>query len=571
MVPSKLKKFYRFVFPALCLAFVCMNLLSVKERGESVVLNTDDQILWYFPGIGGEQELEYTWRSSVDRLHLFRAVCEEVEDFPMGEIIRFEIIKSGSGELVYQHEYALSYYNRNTMLCDWVCDIDLEKGEDYRFVLKMPSTKPGAGLRFAYEKVSDGGESLVFGGANKPKAKLFFQVTKGNPHPRDFLVIGSVVVLISGLLLLDGPLLWWGVFLLGSTLAMEMSMYQWQERCMGFWGNYWPDEYVRIAKWIQEYLFDGGELQQLIKRLSTHRNGEVFFVPLGIAVLNRLGLSYEVAFWGISIGSIMTAVSVSVVFLRRYAGISWKLLSFGTVCLLVNFFTTRVALSMTTDAAALGMGIFFVFSYLLYLESKSIWKRFCWGILVVSFLFLGVATRLSLMPALVLPVCVGGWMLVLRRYESISEVVLAVIPGLISAVGLWSFYRYGGLMGSFQAAHDFSQLPQFRAMFGYGLYLLFVVVSLQSAWISGIKWIPGALRDRRLAVLAGFWAGMVLLLLMGHICVWVRYWCLPAFLANLLGVYGLSSMKHQERIGLITTLLLVIFNVGWFYFSPTLT
>src|SRR5262249_8117465 len=144
-----------------------------------------------------------------------------------------------------------------------------------------------------------------------------------------------------------------------------------------------------------------------LKFLSEQRNGCNFLIPLLIALLHSLGLPY---IWGYTLLSVAFSVGtilVSAASLKKH----WKLesdqVAFFIVLTGVNMDVVRGFARTLTDAGGMFFTTLFVAAFLSYAREARNARTSLW--VATLAVFLGILTRIALLPLLLVPVAFVFW------------------------------------------------------------------------------------------------------------------------------------------------------------------
>jgi len=533
------------IYLPLCLIVACLGLWAIWQRGNESTSNMGEMPMTYLPPLGGDYDIEYLWPSRFEHIAFIRFEIEWEGEFPEGEVLKVELLDEESGAIVWEVAESLGDFNQASKFCQWQVDLDVIQGHEYRWRLSMPDTEAGKGIRVSVSWSYGAYPGMLWkGGKQSNRHHLVFHALSELPE-LNYVLFGACIVLVfTGLFFVQGWPYWLGSFLVAAIALIDMSLYAWGVRCYVHVAEYWPDGYPMMSEIIY-YVIDGRlSFSKEFSGLVNFTHGQSWFVPLLMALLKHAGVSTEWAYRAINIVAYLGAVGYMSYYLRRVWKFTWLQLAVSGMILLLNVYAIRAAATMTTDAAALGMGSIFLVSYLFYIECDRVLPRMGWGALVVIALFFGCTTRIALFPGLVVPIAVGVWAIIFEKKHSLREGLILMIPGMLASTLVAVFYFSTGFTSAFTKAFEFSRI--FVSNFSYPAFVVFLLLSLQCAWLSCRWWVPAIFHNRRIATLFGYFCGMVLLLLLGELSPWVRYWTVPSFVALCMGLIGMKMGRWSD-------------------------
>lgn len=352
-----------------------------------------------------------------------------------------------------------------------------------------------------------------------------------------------------------------GTLLVWSARSVEARLWFW-------WGECWPDGYVRcgaaLARWLQ------GSITYAETGITAYRNGQVWLVPMILAVLASAGMRMSDAFFLLNALSVLLALGLVARYLwnstRNPAVVAFFLILAGSAVAVV-----RVGVGLTTDSAALGALAVFLVLFLSLLKKPDS-PRLLVGVTLAAVACCQI--RIALFPLMVLPPAIGLYIVVEAMLRGTMEravlqrALLIAAPGLVASLLVPAICHMLGVMETFDQARAFSQSEQFRSQFRWDVFAMKTAVAmfplvLVAVLAAGerkrfsLRRLP--LETVAVAVCA---FGLVALLAAGRIIPWHRYWAPVAFCSALLA--ALCSERLQANRALAAATVGMLAQIAFF-------
>jgi hypothetical protein len=509
--------------------------------------------------IAGSRSLDYqfTARSSVlGRIYLF-ANREQLRRSKKEEIL-IELIDAASLEVIEKEMTRVSdvtFVLRDSLVFSpgW----RLEPGKRYRLRISLPATPADQGLSFLLSQAPKDSSDLCWIGGRLQRGLV-----------PDHLILGEKpafpvwAVALAGFLLVLAALtsrrnMLWYVLLVTAGAALVLSEYSWERALWVFWGEYWPDGYVFMARGIQEQWSGLSSAGDVLRFLEGQRSGCNFVIPILLAGLNSTGLSYIFSYTLLSLAFSIGTILLVTAWISR----NWRLqetqAAFLVVLVGLNVVVIRGFARPVTDAGGMFFTALFVTAFTATLRDNN-GSRFA-GVIAALAIWLGIHTRMALFPLLVVPVVFVVWMRVFPGSERKVfpwKRPLAIFSA--AALLLGASLAGSGLLKSVAATAAFAALEEFRSRVSLGAYVKQSLIALQLALPLGLLRIRQFLVDVRLTIPLLTILGFQATLLIGRIIPWLRYWAPVAPLACGIACVLLFEGKQGVRKWEMAVMVIVI-------------
>lgn len=430
-------------------------------------------------------------------------------------------------------------------------DLTLSPDKKLRLEIGLPENSSPEGFYLHYQTDLKSSSTVSFG--SKTLSMTDFSVmafASTRPFPFAHVVAG---VLVLGLLIFRGNELYTGrkfalESLVATALATLIAGYFQDLRVERFFGNYWPDEYPAMAfDWLRLFT---GELSwnDFHTRLVEWRNGQVVVVPFILGILQFCGASpptdfqiLTTSFTGATILLLGKAISVSYIASRLSTFVAF-------LALVTSPFLLRSAGYFQTDSA----GLFFGLSSIILISRLGMKTQFSWSLLLVtvSCLLLAALTRLSNLPLLALPACLGIWSILPLQSSKRSAATTGVLfaTSVVSVFGLLFVWYRLELFQSIGKSMAFANRPEFRNGFSWSS---FADITLKATWpviLATLYDYKRVFKEPRLLAIGGGICALLSLLVIGKIFPWDRYWIPVSLTSYLFGVLYLERFSTKRHV-----------------------
>jgi hypothetical protein len=448
--------------------------------------------------------------------------------------------------------------------------LDIARSEDdsSQILLKfsMPDARGGELELIAQPRQPDGRDSSLFiGGQELTDMDIGIQVREVNARRlwRLFL-IGCILVVLSLAAMWNRRFLPLPVLLVGFPMALILAEICWQQRLDLYWNYFWPDGYVELAHQVRLWLNGDSAWNQLSGYLSSYRNGQSWLIPLCIALLSATGISYLLAFTLVNyLAYLVMALAWLGLFRRAFPWASPARLSLFLLVILFHYLHLLSGGTPMTDiGAAAFVALFFYSFYSLLSRSKQ-----TAGSVVIPAIVIALAcqTRIALLPLVLTPLGVAIAIALTDKYllppdkglsSSSRRYMLIAAPTFISAAILLIFYTLLNLFGTFQLARLVATSEVFQSGFSMNDFLGFTLnVCLAGLVVTAIYW-RKVIGNPLLLALWIFTFGYLVMLYLGQIITWERYW-IPVAGAATFCALGTLNLGRYERVYLCCAVILL--------------
>lgn len=511
--------------------------------------------------IGGSRSLDYefTARSSVlGRIYLF-ANREQLRHSKNEEIL-VELIDAASLELIGKQMTTVgdvTFVLEDSLVLSpgW----RVKPGKRYLLHLSLPAASNDRGLSLMLSHSPKERGDLCWIGGRFQKGLVPDHLILGEKPAFPLWVVALAGLLLPLTVLTSRRGMLWYVLLVTAGAALVLSEYSWERAIWVFWGEYWPDGYVFMARGIQEQWSGLSTAGDVLRFLAGQRSGCNFVIPMLLAGLNGIGLpyifSYTLLSFSFSIGTILL--------MTAWASTNWRLqesqAAFLIVLIGLNVIVIRGFARPVTDAGGMFFTALFVTAFTATLRQDN-GSRFA-GVIAALAIWLGIHTRMALFPLLVVPVAFVVWRRALLRSEwKILPWKRPLAIFAAAALLLGGSLVGSGLLKSVAATATFAALEEFRSQFSLGAYIRQSLIALQLALPLGLLRARQFLVDHRLTIPLLTILGFEAMLLIGRIIPWLRYWAPVAPLAC--GIACVLLFKGKQGVQKWQTAILVIVTAG---------
>lgn len=432
----------------------------------------------------------------------------------------------------------------------------VEQGKKYRLRFSLPLTTADFGVSFLVSPtLADNTDVLWIDDEVQMGMMLNHLILGGEPaFPLSLVMVG---VFLIGLTLASWqPSGHWSLLLLTAGIAMILSEYLWERQLWFFWGHYWPDRYVFMAYEMSKWVSGQATLSETLEFLSSAWNGCNFLVPFLIALLYGLGMPY---IWGYTLLSVAFSVGtilISAASLRKHWELESDQVAFFIVLTCVNIVIIRGFARTQTDAGGMFFTTLFVAAFLSYVRETGN-ARISWWVATLA-IYLGLLTRIALLPLLLVPVAFVVWRWLFSRPGGFMPLIKPLTVSVI-ATGLVVVTFTGlNLWGAVAQARAFAATEQFVSNFSLRPFGTSTILAAQIALPLGIWHAKQVLSDERLAIPFIAILGFEGMLLIGRIVPWLRYWAPVAPLACGITCALLFSQQRVSRAWQLAILALMV-------------
>ena len=423
---------------------------------------------------------------------------------------------------------------------NWV----VEPGRRYQLRFSLPAASPDHGLSFALSAAQpDIDDQLSINGEVQAGLTLNHLILGARTSfPLVLVLVGSLLlVLVFSIQQRDGRL---SALLLTSGVAFILSEYTWERDLWIFWGHYWPDGYVYVARGIFERLAQRAPFSELSAFLTQHRTGCHFLVPFIIALLHSFGLSYIVGYTlssaAFSIGTLLL-VAASV---KKHWRLENEHLCFLIVLTGLHLAIIRGFVRPQSDAGGMFFTVLFVTAFTDFALASKYSRAAMW--LTVTAAFLGLCTRIALLPLLAVPVALILWRYLFSKPRPRQDIALFSISLIATGCVVITFtglYLWDSLAADYAFAKTF-YTPATPANFSFPTFKHLTPWVLQLALPLAILQAKRVLTDERLTIPLITILGFEGMLLGGS---WIRYWAPVAPLASAIASVLLFARYQPPR------------------------
>ncbi len=533
------------------LAFAVSSIWQIAARlNASWAIRESRLDIGYTHEIAGEQIAVWEFAAptrSLNKLWLFYHPISP--DTKVARNLRVELEDADTGKRLADRQIALSDNEfRNGRALVTLDDLSLSDARALRLTVQLPEVAESEGFYLHYQADEASSGQVAFGDTvieHADLSMLWFASQRGFPTGHVLCGIAFLLALriasrnevfASGKTLLADTVIVWALALMIGGYLRDLSVDR-------FYGNFWPDEYPAMARDWLTLLRGELEWDAFRERLSEWRNGQVFLVPMALGLVQYLGADPATAYQILVALFTGGALGIFVYAGKRFAAIrSWEWIAVYA-CFLTSPYLLHAAGSFQTDSA----GLFFSFLALILIwriagESSRNPALALAGLTVA--LVAASVTRLSNLALLGLPACVALWMFLATDQKGPAK---KSVLWASSALGIgfcaliWSQL---GLVESLQKAKAFSELPQFRSQFSWERYGTQTLLACWPALIA-LKDLRSIRANPLFYTLGGGICALLLVLAVGKIIPWQRYWIPIAIPALFLGFAFAASRKRR--------------------------
>jgi len=524
------------------------------------------------PPLGGQERLQYTFNApsnSLARLYLFAASTESLRDL-RGEKLLVTLISPATGEAIFSEAFEIGSCTtgKHALKLDFP-SIQLNKGQAVLVKLSMPETEPGQGIQFWHgDTLLRLEDSLEFSGRRIAGQSLSLQFLPER-LPAPFVTTIIALALFALCLVFVRPVtnLSWATFFSLGAITFTLSIYAWESRLWGFWGEYWPDAYVGMARAFRLWLDGTISWETLNAFLSNHRNGQCWLVPFLIAGISKLGLDYQGSFFILNVAFMCGGILLLVFWAQKLEvfrkNLGSPLLIAGLCCQLVII---RSAGSLLTDAGGMFFTVLFVVTYARFLDKDEFSPGYA-GLAGLA-IALGCQTRIALLPLVCVPWAMAGWRFCFLSENRLKRALTAGIPGIIGLMLLAVSWQTLDLWQTVAVAWEVAAQEEFRQHFSLKGFALSSMLGLQIALLALPFGARLFLKKESHALLVILMAGFGAMLYLGRIIPWSRYWTPVAPLAVFYACMVMSERINSRWIYMTVIIITALLNLYYVFNSP---
>ncbi|MBT5031608.1 MAG: hypothetical protein HOM55_04860 [Proteobacteria bacterium] len=348
---------------------------------------------------------------------------------------------------------------------------------------------------------------------------------------KDIAVVAGILMLVAaGCFMARGTtestssLTCWALFLAFGAFLLPLAELAWHARLDEYWNYFWPDNYVGIAYQIDRWFGGVTSWSQFTNWLAADRNGQAWLYPLIVALLSQLDMAWL---------DVFTMANILLAFLMLYCW--WKLLRayitdvrvvFSALLLIAchHLHIQAMLTPMTDIAGATAVAVFFLaLHHLLKGDSSEFWRRFlAVGAVAVS-IALGLQTRIALLPLVLVPA--GLSLVLICRARQLQGQQLALLSAsFLGLLLVMACYYALDLSGSLFDAANTATDNSFSGLFSYREFALYSLVNLGLPFLICVFHWRKALEEPIVLAVGLFAVAYLLMLVLGQIVTWERYW-----------------------------------------------
>jgi hypothetical protein len=426
--------------------------------------------------------------------------------------------------------------------------VEIPPGERLRFSMSLPEAGPAEGFYVASIADPFSRSSFQLGDTRIEKGDLDM-IWIGRPagFPGLHVAAGALLLTVLAVSAARRQLVARVVVLTAMTLLVGFWAYE--LRLHASPDDFWPDEYVPMSQQFFDFFRRESSRAELVAGLRRWRNGQVFLVPVLVGAVRLSGASaaaaYQFVVCAFTFGSLLVFLLVCRELWRQTAVEALAI----DAALLSSPFFVRAAGSLQTDIGGVFFAILSIVLLARWMAGPPQDRRWTRGLPLVLALVLGALTRIQVIPLLLLPAAAGIWELaVVRRLARGSgraclQLVSISVASAVVVLLVWSSL---GLLGTFEKARAFAADPRFTGAFTWERFLLMTTVSSATALVAVAVGFRRLFVDSRFAAVAGGISALLLILALGRIVPWNRYWSpiyIPSLYLGLLFAQGRPNCR----------------------------
>ncbi len=516
--------------------------------------------------LGGDSSLKMHFKPHVSRL-------ERMSIFPHAGMVEggfvvpvpFRLYKDETEELVFSGDFIRGTeisIDRGFHVS--MAGLNLERDAFYRLELSMPDVGKEKGYSFLLCRPPNELGSRVDDQGKEYEGFVLEYMLFSKPliFPLGIVVFGFCLLVCVGLGSKGlGRLVLISIIALG--LGYLLGVYTWQSRVWLYFNEYWPDSYPDMVLRFMDWFSGRISFEEMHEQILIQRIGQAWFLPFILAIFCFAGLPMA---WGYSlISGISVSLGVIAIVWYLYKNTNEMAAMMGALLLPFHVLIIRGMGAMQTDGHGFLWSALFIVFYLCYLKAESLKKSVFFGGLCVVCLFFGSMTRVALLPGLLVPVTVGIWSLFFMQQLSWKRAVSYMLPGILGAVLVFTFWHYSGLLESFFNQWDHSRQSEFTANYSWRIQLHVMLVGMQGAVIAIVPGIRMLMKDIRHVAIVAYLFGLQLFFTVGGIPPLNRYWISVAGIGILYGLLVSYELKISPRILKLATGVLLFGNALYLF------
>lgn len=523
----------------------------------------------YTHEIAGSQTATWIFRTntgSIDKLWLFfHPIAPENE---VKRILHASLVSTETSHEIrhIQRDLSQEEYRNGRVQLNFD-SISISNQERLRLDISLPTTASSEGFYLHYQLDRKSNNEVSFGTKKLPNADLSMMLFGERlPFPSSLAATGVALlalIILSRDTSSDRKRSVLPEAITSSAVILLTAAFFQDLRVDLFHGNYWPDEYPAMAFDCLEFLSGHRDWTRFQSDFSEWRNGQVFLAPLLLAIIQLFGVHASTAY------QILISVSVfgTVFILVHLCASAQKTSRFSYLSLLLAFMTNPFLIlaagEFQTDITGTFFAVAAVTLLIRFAESQTMSNKTF--ILMVACIALATFTRLSNLPLLLLPACLGIWLKIVPD-PSLSELKSPwkkLIGASAASIGLVCLTWWVlGLFGSFDKALAFSQRLEFRNGFSWGQYSKVSVIACWPILLATIFGWKIVFRQPRFLAIGGSICALLLILAIGRVIPWYRYW-IPINILSLLFAFQYIQSLGCRRFGVPALFLsIVAINLG---------